>query len=217
MKKDIESRILTALKKAIIGLTTSDLAEKLGVSRLTIMRYLQMLKGRGVIVDKQVGAYKLWMLKENVEKRRKLISRKLACVLAGVFLRLFGEETEEIAFNVGKELAKQFIKKHPEDYELLKEVSEDAFTKIATALEFIGEELNAEGFSLDENRGIVRIKGPFCDDDDVSNILITLISGAVVGFLEYELNKKVILVNKKVDKKKEETFEVILEVMSKES
>lgn len=212
MGKDIEKMILEALRKAIIGLTTTDLANKLKVSRLTIMKYLQSLKGRGILIDKQVGAYRLWMLKDNMESKRKLISRKLACVLAESFLELYGDSTPKIAFEIGKKIAIKYIKNYPEDYELLKSVEGDAFEKIAAVVEFISEKLNVEGFSLGNgDRGIIRIRGQLCEKDDVSDVLIELINGAIIGFLEREVNAKFeIRSRKKVQR--EDGVEVIIEV-----
>jgi len=216
VKKEIERKIIEALKSAVVGLTTSDLATRLKVSRLTVMKYLQALKGRGIIIDKQVGAYKLWMLKENIEAKRRLISRKLACILAEVFIEIFGEKTEEIAFSVGKELAKKYIAKYPEDYEILKEVETESFEKIATVIEFISEELTVEGFSLDERRGVIRIRGILCDDERVSNILLVLIMGAIIGFLEFELGISMAVKNRRINKRGE-MLDVILELGPKES
>ena len=216
VKKEIERKIIEALKSAVVGLTTSDLATRLKVSRLTVMKYLQALKGRGIIIDKQVGAYKLWMLKENIEAKRRLISRKLACILAEVFIEIFGEKTEEIAFSVGKELAKKYIAKYPEDYEILKEVETESFEKIATVIEFISEELTVEGFSLDEKRGVIRIRGVLCDDERVSNILLVLITGAIIGFLEFELGISMEVKNTRISKR-EKMLDVILELGPKES
>jgi len=216
VKKEIERKIIEALKSAVVGLTTSDLATRLKVSRLTVMKYLQALKGRGIIIDKQVGAYKLWMLRENIEAKRRLISRKLTCILAEVFIEIFGEKTEEIAFSVGKELAKKYIAKYPEDYEILKEVETESFEKIATVIEFISEELTVEGFSLDEKRGVIRIRGVLCDDERVSNILLVLIRGAIIGFLEFELGIGMEVKNTRISKR-EKMLDVILELGPKES
>ncbi len=211
VKESLEEKILELLKRAVIGLTTSDIAEKLGVSRLTIMRYLHSLKGQGLIVDKKIGAYKLWMLKSTIENKRKLISRKLACVLASVFLKVFGEKTGKIAYDVGKKLAKEFIEKYPEEYKLLNRVKGGPFTKIATAIEFISEGLKVNGIDLEEDRGIIHIVGSFCEDDVVSRILIILLKGSVVGFLEKEINRPIKVISEKVGRKNG-NLEVILEL-----
>jgi len=211
VEKNLERKILDALRKATIGLTIADLASLLKSSRLTIMRYLQNLKGRGLVMDKQVGAYKLWILKENIETKRKLISRKLACILAGVFINIFGDRTSDIALSVGRELARLYLLKYPEDYKLLEEVGKDEFEKIATAIEFITEEQKVEGFSIDKNRGIVRLRGLLCDDKDASEILIILIIGAIIGYLQYRTKKEVEILSKKITEKENE-IEVVLEI-----
>jgi len=213
--KDIERRILEALRKAVVGLTTTDLANKLRVSRLTIMKYLQSLKGKGILIDKQVGAYRLWMLRDSMESKRKLISRKLACVLAESFLDLYGKDTSKIAFEIGKKIALRYIKNYPEDYELLKSVGGDSFEKIAAVIEFISEKLDVEGFSLgDGDRGIIRIRGQLCENDKVSDVLIELINGAIIGFLEQEV-KTSFEIRSKRKVYREDGIEVIVEVCIK--
>ncbi|MHA1616834.1 MAG: HTH domain-containing protein [Candidatus Njordarchaeales archaeon] len=214
--KNLEKAIIELLKKSTIGLTTSDIAEKLGVSRLTIMKYLQALKGRGLIIDRKVGAYKLWILKNTLERKRRLISRRLACVLASVFAKIFTQDTETVAFNVGRNLAKEFIRRYPEDYSLIEKVPRSPFEKIALVIEFISEDLRAEGFEIEENRGIVRLKGLLCEDNVASNSLMNLIAGAIVGFLEVETGKDPKIVNTKVTKSNEE-FEVLFEIILNET
>ncbi len=214
MGKDIERMILDALRKAVVGLTTTDLANKLRVSRLTIMKYLQSLKGKGLLIDKQVGAYRLWMLKDSMESKRKLISRKLACVLAEAFIELYGDETQKIAFEIGKKIALKYIKNYPEDYDLLKSVEGDAFEKIAAVVEFISEKLSVEGFGLEDNRGIIRIRGELCENDETSDILLELINGAIIGFLERELGTE-LRINSRKKTKREDEVEVIVEITAK--
>jgi len=212
--RDIEKAILELLKRTAIGLTTSDLAEKLGVSRLTVMKYLQSLKGKGVIIDRKVGAYKLWFLKETLDTRKRLISKRLACILAVVFAKIFPKRLEEIAFNVGKNLATEFIKRYPDDYFLLEKIPKSSFEKIALAIEFISEDLRVDGFEIEENRGIIRIVGPLCNDDTASLSLINLIAGAIVGYLETDTKKKAEIVSKKIKKSNGE-FDIVFEIALK--
>ncbi len=214
MARNIEKLIIDALKKAVVGLTTTDLANRLKVSRLTVMKYLESLKGKGVLIDKQVGAYRLWMLKNNIESKRRLISRKLACILASAFIDLYGDETIKIAFEIGKKIAKKYIKEYPQDYDLIKRVEGDAFEKIAAIIEFISEELRVEGFSLGENRGIIRLRGHLCEKEEVTNVLIELINGAIIGFLEHELKSESVIKSRKMTNR-EDAIEVILEIATK--
>ena len=96
----------------------------------------------------------------------------------------------------------------------MKSVEGDAFEKIAAVVEFISEKLSVEGFGIEENRGIIRIRGQLCEDDETSDVLLELINGAIIGFLEQELGIE-LRINSRKKTKREEEVEVIIEITSK--
>lgn len=60
MVKDIQEEILNVLKASPSGLQMEELAEKLGLTRHTVSKYLEVLRAEGKIHYKKVGRSKLW-------------------------------------------------------------------------------------------------------------------------------------------------------------
>ncbi len=60
MKEDIPLQILEILKSAPPGLQTEEIAQKLGLTRHTVAKYLEVLHAGGSVHFKKVGRSKLW-------------------------------------------------------------------------------------------------------------------------------------------------------------
>lgn len=60
MEKNIQFQILEILKGSPFGLQMEEVAEKLGLTRHTVAKYLEILRAEGKIHFKKVGRAKLW-------------------------------------------------------------------------------------------------------------------------------------------------------------
>lgn len=60
MNKDIRVQILKVLKTSPAGLQMEEIADKLGLTRHTIAKYLEILRAEGLIHFKKIGRSKLW-------------------------------------------------------------------------------------------------------------------------------------------------------------
>jgi len=60
MDKDIQAKILKILKSSPSGLQMEELAEKLGLTRHTVAKYLEILRAEGKIHYLKIGRSKLW-------------------------------------------------------------------------------------------------------------------------------------------------------------
>ena len=58
-KKDNEKRILELLKENPHGLTITQISERLGLHRITVIIHLNKLIGKGLVKQRQVGPTKL--------------------------------------------------------------------------------------------------------------------------------------------------------------
>ena len=83
-------------------MTSKEIAEKIGASRITISKYLERLEAEGILSHRQVGAYKVWYVEELAEKTRKMLPKRIIVALGKSFLRIFEEKAYEIALNVGE-------------------------------------------------------------------------------------------------------------------
>ncbi len=65
---DIEKKIVKFVKESPIGVTSSEIARYLNVNRMTITKYLAVIKERALIDFKQLGMAKLWFVPVNLNK-----------------------------------------------------------------------------------------------------------------------------------------------------
>ena len=72
MRRNLGEELLKLIKLSPIGLTISDLSEATKASRVTILKYLQALKSKGLIESIKVGAYTLWTSKGRLETKEVL-------------------------------------------------------------------------------------------------------------------------------------------------
>ena len=65
---ETERKIVDFIKKSPIGVTSSDIARSVGLNRMTITKYLAVIRERALIDFKQFGMAKLWYIPVNISK-----------------------------------------------------------------------------------------------------------------------------------------------------
>ena len=60
MEKNLQAQILKVLKSSPSGLQMEEIAEKLGLTRHTVAKYLEILRAEGKIHYRKVGRSKIW-------------------------------------------------------------------------------------------------------------------------------------------------------------
>lgn len=65
---DIEKRIIDMIRKSPLGLTSSEIARYLGVNRVTLTKYLAVIKQKTLIDFKRFGMAKLWFIPIKLNK-----------------------------------------------------------------------------------------------------------------------------------------------------
>ena len=68
MYEDVHNRILEVLKESKLGSSTSEIASALGLNRMTVSKYLELLRVKGFVNYRQVGSAKLWYLSDEYSK-----------------------------------------------------------------------------------------------------------------------------------------------------
>jgi len=208
LNTSIENRILNLLKTFRWGLTSKEIAEKIGVSRITVAKYLEKLKAEGVLAHRKVGAYRVWFIKSIAEEAKKVLPKRIICSLGKAFLIMFGEEAFKIAFQVGSILIDEM-------YDILpieETKREDIFSYVAEIISLISEGVRAEGIKLRNQRGILRV---FVEDSlldpEIVRLISYLLSGAINGVCAKILEKK-IKVLEPIIREKDNGFEIVVEV-----
>jgi|TARA_Y100000310_G_scaffold344951_1_gene460730 hypothetical protein len=106
---EIEKKILGFVKKSPLGVTSSEIASYVGLNRMTITKYLAIIKERALIDFKQFGMAKLWYIPVNITKESffskimeniavKIPERDLKSLSEGVGVKL-GEDINQMYLN----------------------------------------------------------------------------------------------------------------------
>ena len=139
---EIERKIVNFIKKSPIGVTSSEIARFLGINRMTLTKYLAIIREKALIDFRQFGMAKLWYVPVNLNKESFLRQ-----TTTGITSNLDEKQGESIisktGVNIGKEiddLYKEFYKVKILNLERFVEVVVDAGGKIG------GE------FSLEKNK-----------------------------------------------------------------
>ena len=59
--KQYQENILQTVKKSKFGLNIKNIVEELGYSRTTITKYLKMLEEEGLVFERAIGQYRIWI------------------------------------------------------------------------------------------------------------------------------------------------------------
>lgn len=209
MQVDIEQRILDVLRQYQYGLTTAKVAELTGVSRSTVMRYLERLKSKGLVVDRKVGAYRVWTLKEVHERT----SREITSMMLNAFILACKEVLPE-SLNKSEELGRAFVRTLfrlcPDEAREFLQIEADPVEALSIAVSYVAPNLTARGVQLDERRGVLLISGLRCVEDAV-DLIRDFLRGAVIEALQRKTGRKVIVRTERT-KARDDSYEIVFEL-----
>lgn len=76
VKMDAEKEILIVLKENPEGLTITDIAAKVGLSRNTVSKYIYGLVKAGKVYQRRIGVVSICYLKEYSDKIKKVLGER---------------------------------------------------------------------------------------------------------------------------------------------
>lgn len=216
MDVSLKQRILDVLNNSDIGLTVSEIARSLGISRPTVYKYLSELKAEGKIKEFSVGAYRIYVPINKFESTRRLISKKLLCALAHAAVEVFGEESINIGYRLGVTLVKSFFTLYGVHEKQLKRLKLNVFEQVRVILQlFLEEELITDVIILDDNRCVIKIEGQICPEK-ATMIIIQFLKGAIKKFVELMTMRSLEFGAERIIRKEgDDSFEVTLELILK--
>jgi predicted transcriptional regulator len=62
---EIKQKLVDVLQGSKTGMSGVEIAEKLGVNRITITKYLNVFAAEGLIREKKIGNVNLWYIEEG--------------------------------------------------------------------------------------------------------------------------------------------------------
>lgn len=105
---EIEKKIIDFIKKSPLGATSSDIANYIGLNRMTMTKYLAIIKERTLIDFKQFGMAKLWYIPINLNKE-SFLSKIMANIALNMPQDEFKTISEKAGISVGEEINQMYI------------------------------------------------------------------------------------------------------------
>ena len=129
---EIEKKIIDFVKKSPLGVTSSDIASYVGLNRMTITKYLAIIKEKTLIDFKQLGMAKLWYIPVKLNKESFFFK-----ITTDIFANLPENEFKMLSERVGISLGEEINRMYLSFYSAEKL----AFDQIAEAYADIGKKL----------------------------------------------------------------------------
>ena len=142
---EIENKIIDFIKKSPLGVTSSDIANYVGLNRMTIIKYLAIIKERALIDFKQFGMAKLWYIPVNLSKE-SFLSKIMANIAVNIPQDEFKTISEKAGISLGEEINSMYL-----NFYGVKKLS---FDQISDAYQDIGKKLGGNFKTKLENEKI---------------------------------------------------------------
>lgn len=176
-ESNIEKKIIDFVKKSPIGVTSSEIAKYLGISRITITKYLAITKEKTLIDFKQFGMAKLWFIPVNLNK--ELFLKKITTYLAS---NIYKGEKKEALNKAGLDLSNYLERIYKEHYRVEKLSFDQVIDVIVDVYKKVGG--NFKIIEKDSKKLLLRCKkSPFGEDIADSFILFNINAGIMGGLI----------------------------------
>ena len=151
---EIENRIIDFVKKSHLGVTSSEIANYIGLNRMTMIKYLAIIKERALIDFKQLGMAKLWYVPVNISKE-SFLNKAMITIINSISK----EESKSLLEKSGIDLGEEFNLMYKNFYN----VQELAFDQLCNAYSEIGKKLggNFKVILQPDRISIEIVKHPF--------------------------------------------------------
>ena len=105
---ETERKIVDFIKKSPIGVTSSDIARSVGLNRMTITKYLAVIRERALIDFKQFGMAKLWYIPVNISKEG-FLSKLMSYLAVNIPKEELKGALEKSGISLGEEINRMYI------------------------------------------------------------------------------------------------------------
>ncbi|MBS3131863.1 hypothetical protein J4212_05505 [Candidatus Woesearchaeota archaeon] len=129
---EVENKIIDFVKKNPLGVTSSQIAKYLGINRITLTKYLAIIRQKAKLDFKQFGMAKLWYIPVDVTKEGFLLK-----VMSKSMTSMSPEQARALTESVGNSLGEEMFNAYKGFYNVQKlsiEHLEYAFLDIGSKL-----------------------------------------------------------------------------------
>lgn len=105
---EIEQKIVDFIKKSPLGVTSSEIATYLGLNRVTMTKYLAVIKEKTLIDFKQFGMAKLWYIPISLNKE-SFLDRAIGEIAKNLPESDFKGVSEKIGITLGENINSMYL------------------------------------------------------------------------------------------------------------
>ena len=105
---EIEQKIVDFIKKSPLGVTSSEIASYIGLNRVTMTKYLAVIKERTLIDFKQFGMAKLWYIPISLNKE-SFLARVIGEIAKNLPEGDFKSISEKIGISLGENINSMYL------------------------------------------------------------------------------------------------------------
>lgn len=189
-KINYKENIVQLIKKSQFGLNIKNIADELGYSRTTITKYLQILEKEGLVIERAVGQYKIWVHRDALLETNRItpvnemifsILKHIQTELDPISLKKLGQAVAG-DMNFSRYIDQEIIKKSEEklEYEGIAELLMKTIDSICK----IYDDYNWHLPIINIQKGIIILRMSESDLLEIPSYF-HLIS----GIIEYEMNR----------------------------
>lgn len=154
---EIERKIVDFIKKSPLGVTSSDIAHYLGLNRMTIAKYLAIIKERALVDFKQLGMAKLWYVPVTLNKQG---------YFNDMLLKLGSEFHDEASKKRVKKAAIRVAKKIEETYKKFYGVIKLNFPQVIDSLVDSQRKIGGNFVVVERTEDVIILKNTRCPFGD---------------------------------------------------
>ncbi len=150
---EIEKKIVNFIKNSPLGVTSSDIAHYLGLNRMTIAKYLAIIKEKALVDFKQLGMAKLWYVPVTLNKENYFNS---------TVLNLGKEFNDEVSKKKVKKAAIATAKKIEEQYKKFHGSDKLNYTQVIDSLVDAQKKIGGNFIVVERTEDIIILRNTKC-------------------------------------------------------
>jgi len=150
---DIENKIVNFIKNSPLGVTSSDVAHYLGLNRMTIAKYLAIIKEKTLVDFKQLGMAKLWYVPVTLNREG---------YFNDTILKLGSEFNDAASKKKMKNAAISTAKKIEEQYKKFHGADKLNYTQVIESLVDAQRKIGGNFIVIERTEAIIILKNTKC-------------------------------------------------------
>jgi len=150
---EIEKKIVNFIKNSPLGVTSSDIAHYLGLNRMTIAKYLAIIKEKTLVDFKPLGMAKLWYVPVTLNKEG---------YLNDTLLKLGAEFDDSVSKKKIKNAAIATAKKIEEQYKKFHGVNKLNFTQVIDSLVDAQKKIGGNFIVVERTEDVIILRNTKC-------------------------------------------------------